>query len=62
MVVSKKFFHVLRKIGTKENNIADFISRRFDKQAAAKVFSESGLPEMNIVHPSKNFFNLSANW
>ena len=62
VVVSKKFFPVLRKIGTKENNIADFISRRFDKQAAAKVFSESGLPEMNIVHPSKNFFNLSANW
>ena len=62
VVVSKKFFPVLRKIGTKENKIADFISRRFDRQAASKVFSESGLHEMDLAKPNTNYFNLSSNW
>ena len=62
IVVTKKFFPVLRKIGTHENKVADFISRRFDKQAAARIFAESGLQEMELVKPSTKFFNLSANW
>ena len=62
VVVTKKFFPVLRKIGTHENKVADFISRRFDEQAAAKIFAESRLQEMELVKPSTKFFNLSANW
>ena len=62
VVVTKKFFPVLRKIGTNENKVADFISRRFEKSAAAKVFAESGLQEMVLVQPSTSYFNLSANW
>ena len=62
IVVTKKFFPVVRKIGTRENKVADFISRRFDRQAATKVFAESGLQEMDLVKASTTFFNLSANW
>ena len=62
VVVTKKFFPVVRKIGTHENKLADFISRRFDPHAAEKVFAESGLHGMELVKPSIKFFNLSANW
>ena len=62
VVVTKKFFPVLRKIGTHENKLADFISRRFDQKAAAKIFAESGLHEMQLVKPSATFFNLSEKW
>jgi hypothetical protein len=62
VVVTKKFFPVVRKIGTHENKVADFISRRFDQQAAQKVFIASGLHGMELVKPSTNLFNLSASW
>ena len=61
VVVTKKFFPVVRKIGTKENKAADFISRRFDKEGALKVFSEHGLHKMKLVKPSTTIYNLSAN-
>ena len=62
VAVTKKFFPIVRKIGTQENKVADFISRRFDPLAAKKVFSESGLHDMELVKPSSSMFNLSANW
>ena len=62
VAVTKKFFPIVRKIGTQENKVADFISRRFDPLAAKKVFSESGLHNMELVKPSSSMFNLSANW
>ena len=62
IVVTKKFFPVVRKIGTKENAIADFLSRRFDREAALRVFEESGLHNMELVRPNPKLFNLSANW
>ena len=62
IVVVKKFFPVIRKIGTKENILADHISRRYDKEAAAKIFLEYGLHDMLLVKPKAQFFNLSAPW
>ena len=62
IVVTKKFFPVVRKIGTVENKVADYISRRFDKEGASQVFSEHGLHGMKLVKPSTTFYNLSANW
>ena len=61
MVVTKKFFPVLCKIGNHENKVADFISCRFDKKAAAGVFAEYRLQGMVLVKPSPRFFHLSAN-
>ena len=62
LVVTKKFFPVVRKIGTKENEIADHISRRFDEDAAAKIFAKFGLKNMRRILPKTTYFNLSSNW
>ena len=62
VAVTKKFFPIVRKIGTQENKVAYFISWRFDPLASKKVFSESGLHYMELVKPSSSMFNLSANW
>ena len=62
VVVTNKFYPVIRKIGTKENQLADFISRRFDQDAAASQFSNAGLVNMELVQPKTRFFHLSAKW
>ena len=62
VVVTEKFFPVVRKIGTKENDLADFISRRFDPEAAATRFSKSGLNDMQLVKPKTRYFEMSAKW
>ena len=62
VAVSKKFFPVIRKIGTKENEMADHISRRFDPVAAAQVFAKFGMQDMVLVKPRVDFFNLTAPW
>ena len=53
---------MIRKIASKENSIADFISRRFDEEAAAEVFSKFGLHNMFLVKPKATFVNLSSSW
>ena len=62
VVVSKKFFPVVRKIGTKENELADHISRRFDKQAARQIFARHGLLDMVLVKPREQYFKLTSAW
>ena len=62
VVVTKKFFPVLRKIGTKENVLADFISRRFDTEASAVLFGKFGLHNMVLVKPRANYFETTARW
>ena len=62
VVVTKKFFPVVRKIGTKENIMADHISRRFDQEAAKQIFSKSGLYDMVLVKPRADYFSLTAPW
>ena len=62
IVVTKKFFPVVRKIGTEENAIADHISRRFDKESAAKIFKDNGLHGMVQVKPKAQYFSLSSSW
>lgn len=62
IVVSKKFFPVVRKIGTKENEMADHISRNFDEHAASRIFAKSGLHNMVLVKPRASYFTLTAPW
>ena len=62
VVVTKKFYPVVRKISSKDNHLADHISRSFDEDAATKLFSESGLYDMVRVMPKRTFFTLSATW
>ena len=62
LVVTMKFFPVVRKIGTKTNEIADHISRYFDEDAAAKVFAKYGLKHMKRITPKTKYFSLSSSW
>ena len=62
IVCEKKFFPVLRKIRTDENIQADFISRRFDPEAAIKMFEKSGLKDMRLITAPDYLFKLSAPW
>ena len=62
VVVTRKFYPVVRKISTTDNHLADHISRRFDAPAAQQQFNKSGLHGMVQVMPKRNFFNLTATW
>ena len=62
LVVTMKFFPVVRKIGSSENEIADHISRYFDDEAAAKVFAKFGFQNMRRIKPKTTHFNLSSTW
>ena len=62
IAVSFKFIPVVRRISTKDNFLADFISRRFDSDAASQLFRDNGLPDMvKVVVPDKSF-KLSDSW
>ena len=62
IAVSFKFIPVVRRIGTKENYLADHISRNFDSKAASEMFCANGLTDMvKVVVPDK-FFQLSDSW
>ena len=62
VVVTLKFFPMVRKIGTKENYLADHISRRHDPIAAEAVFKRAGLNNMeNIAAPDLSF-SLTEPW
>ena len=52
----------MSKIGTKENHIADFISRNYDPIDAKRFFSEQGYEDMKRVHLEDSEFNMVADW
>ena len=62
IVVTKKFFPVMRKIDTKDNFLADFISRRHDTCAIIEEFKKSGLTDMKKLSVSDSSFKLTEPW
>ena len=62
IVVTKKFVPVVRKIDTKKNEIADFLSRRYDDVGATQVFSKFSLTNMIRVSPGPKLFRFSSEW
>ena len=62
IVCSKGFIPVFRKIGTKENKTADYISRVHDHKMIDNFFQKSRLPKRYPVEVPDNFFNLQSNW
>ena len=62
IAVTYKFIPVVRKISTKDNYLADHISRRFDHAAASRLFSESGLANMQEVTVPDKSFVLTDSW
>ena len=62
VVCLKKFSPILRKIDTKENLLADHISRRYDHESADKLFTSIGKPGMVKIKVQDHRFKLSAPW
>ena len=62
IVCTKKFTPVFRKIGTKENFVADFISRCHDQSATSEFFSKNNLQDRKLVDVPDSFFDLNSNW
>ena len=62
VAVTYKFIPVVRKISTKYNFLAEHISRRFDHDAASRIFSESGLADMQRVTVPDKSFMLTDSW
>ena len=62
LVVKFKFLPIVKKIGTKENRVADFISRVFDLNQHLNFFKENNLGKMTIMSVPDHHFTFSAAW
>ena len=62
IVCTRKFSPVFRKIGTKENAVADYISRCHDHNLISKYFEEKNLPMRKPVTVLDTMFTLRSNW
>ena len=56
------FHPSIMKIGTKENDIADFISRNYCDKDAEKFFFKENLPRQSKVHIYESDFQFKADW
>ena len=62
IVCTRKFTPCFKKIGSKANEVADFISRRHDTVAISAFFKSKGLPMRTPIDAPDNLFKLQANW
>ena len=62
IVCTRGFTPVFRRVGTKENDVADFISRNHDPATIASFFHDKGLPMRAPVPVPDNMFRLRSNW
>ena len=61
--VCKFNFHpVVSKIGTKENSVADFLSRNFNEDDAETFFSKEGISPLKKLVIYEEHFELKADW
>ena len=61
-VCAFNFSPVASKIGTKENLIADFLSRNFNPDDAMSFFKKQGLCILNLIPLHDSLFELKADW
>ena len=61
IVCSKKFTPAFKKIGSKENLTADYISRCHDPVLTRRFFEQQNLPARKLVKIPDSFFNLNSN-
>ena len=62
IVCTRRFTPIFRKIGTKENSTADFISRCHDPCVIANHFKTCRLPVRTPVVARDTLFTLQSNW
>ena len=62
IVCTRKFSPVFRKIGSRENHIADYISRCHDPIKIDEFFQRNKLPARKPRRVLDNLFTLQSNW
>jgi hypothetical protein len=62
IVCTRGFTPIFRKIGTKANAVADYISRLHDETDTEEFFKKQNLPLRKLVHCPDNLFTLRSNW
>ena len=56
------FHPIVSKIATKENDIADFLSRNYSEADANLFFARENFPPQTKLHLSDSDFTLKADW
>ena len=62
IVCTRVFTPIFRKVGTKENVLADYISRNHNLTVTASYFQSKGHPMRTLVRAPDNLFTLRSNW
>ena len=62
LVVKFKFHPVVKHIGTKENFVADYLSRNFSVVDAAKFFAAHSMVNMKPRSVPDSMFTFASNW
>ena len=62
IVCTRGFTPIFRLVGTKENEVADFISRNHDQHQIAAYFMSRGLPMRTYTPAPDHLFSLQSNW
>ena len=62
LVVQMKFHPIITHIGTKQNFVADFLSRNFDPTAANSFFEDNEMNPMTSRTVPDHFFKFSGDW
>ena len=62
LVCLKGFTPIFRKVGTKENFVADHISRCHDPELTEKFFIQNKIPPKKKITIPDSFFKLHCNW
>ena len=62
IVCTRRFFPVFKKIGTKENHVADYISRCHDPGVLEKYFRDNSIPVRTPRVVLDTLFKLRSNW
>ena len=62
VVCTRGFTPKFRTIGTKENEVADYISRVHDSKLTDAFFVTKGLAPKSLVAAQDNLFTLHSNW
>jgi hypothetical protein len=59
---TRNFTPIFRKIGSKANAVADFISRRHDPLATTAFLKSRGHRHLSLIEAPDNLFSLRSNW
>ena len=62
LVVSYKFYPVVKKISTTDNWIADFLSREFEPETHKIFFNKHGMSPMEMIKIPDHQFSFTASW